>query len=83
MQLSLILHSDIYRGWLQFRGPRSAVVKNYFDALPCFSNDIQAILSIKYHTSRFIVKSTSESNVHQFYAKHHYLLNFTAMFTTA
>ena len=35
MQPSLILHSDIYRGGLQFRRI-STVVQKYFDALLCF-----------------------------------------------
>ena len=45
MQPSLILHSDIYRGGLQFRRI-STVAQKYFDALPCFSHDIHATLSI-------------------------------------
>ena len=42
MYPSLILHSNIYRGGLQFHRI-STVTQNYFDALPCFSNDIHLL----------------------------------------
>ena len=44
MQPSFILHSDIYRGGLQFCRI-STVAQKYFDSLPCFSLDIYATLS--------------------------------------
>ena len=40
----LILHSDIYLGGLQFHWI-STVAQKYFDALPCFPHDMQAMLS--------------------------------------
>ena len=44
MYPSLIFHSDIYRGGLQFRKISTMALK-YFDALPCFPHDMHDTLS--------------------------------------
>ena len=74
-------HSDIYQGGLQFRRV-SPVAQKYFDALPCFSHDIHATLSINCNYISFN-PNVPCCNIDKFYAKLHFLLNCTAMFIIA
>ena len=75
MWLSLILHSDIYRGGLQFRRI-STVAQKYFDALPCFPCYAR-VISFDPNVPCLNVILTNSMQ------KHRFLIICTAMFIIA
>ena len=57
--------------------------QKYFDALPCFSHDMHATLSRNCKYISFNPSVTCLNVILTNSAKHHFLLNCTAMFTIA